>query len=130
MADSLVALHATDPATVFLSVRARAPGADVAAVEDALYGRRSLLRMLGMRRTMFVVPDAVAPVIQAAATDAIAVVQRKRYVKLMTDGGAGDGAFLRRVEEATRGRAGRPGRGDRRRSCPPTCRCCGPRWPG
>ncbi|HKS97937.1 MAG TPA: winged helix DNA-binding domain-containing protein, partial [Rugosimonospora sp.] len=41
-ARSLVAVHATDPAAVFLSLRARARGAEVAAIEHALYEERSL----------------------------------------------------------------------------------------
>ncbi|HVW43083.1 MAG TPA: winged helix DNA-binding domain-containing protein [Amycolatopsis sp.] len=72
--DSLVALHATDPATVHLSaaVRLREPG----TAERALYEDRTLLRMLGMRRTMFVVPVGLAPVVQAACADDIAKRQR------------------------------------------------------
>ncbi|MEU0515135.1 winged helix DNA-binding domain-containing protein [Amycolatopsis sp. NPDC006125] len=76
VAESLVALHATDPATVHLSVLARSE-AGTADVERALYDDRSLVRMLGMRRTMFVVPAALVPVVQAACADDIAVKQRK-----------------------------------------------------
>jgi hypothetical protein len=79
VADALVALHATDPATVHLSaaVRLREPE----TVERALYEDRSLLRMLGMRRTMFVVPVALAPLVQAACADDIARKQRKLLVQ-------------------------------------------------
>ncbi|WP_431918693.1 winged helix DNA-binding domain-containing protein [Amycolatopsis tucumanensis] len=76
VAESLVALHATDPATVHLSVLARSE-AGTADVERALYDDRSLVRMLGMRRTMFVVPAALVPVVQAACAEDIAVKQRK-----------------------------------------------------
>ena len=48
----MVALHATDPVTVYLSVRARVPAATVEAVDEALYASRAIVRMLGMRRTM------------------------------------------------------------------------------
>jgi hypothetical protein len=99
VARAVVALHATDPATVFLSVAARAPGIDVAAVERALYDDRSVMRLLGMRRTMFVVPDELAPVVQAACTRAIAVTQRRRYTQFIVDGGLGDGAWLADVED-------------------------------
>jgi hypothetical protein len=71
-ARDLVGLHGTDPASVYLAVRARTPGADAAAVEHALYEDRTLVRMLGMRRTMFVVPVELAPVVQAACTDEVA----------------------------------------------------------
>jgi hypothetical protein len=105
-AESLVVLHATDPATVHLSVAARVPGSDVAGTERALYDERTLIRMLGMRRTVFVAPTAFAPVIQAACTDDIAVKQRKLLVKHLTEAGiAGDveaaGRWLRAVEEST-----------------------------
>src|SRR5262245_38186161 len=79
-ARDLVALHATDPATVHLSAAARMREPDVAAVEGALYEDRALIRMLGMRRTMFVVPDELAAAIQACCTDAIAVRERTRLV--------------------------------------------------
>ncbi|GIJ69114.1 winged helix DNA-binding domain-containing protein [Virgisporangium ochraceum] len=107
---SLVALHATDPATVFLSLRARVPGVTVAGVERALYEDRSLVRMMAMRRTLFVVPVASVPVVQAAAGRAVAATQRRRYLSLM-DGGvmtdvAGDAptdraAWLADVEAET-----------------------------
>src|SRR3982750_211690 len=77
VAAGLVALHATDPATVPLAARARLVEPSVAAVEEALYEERTLIRMLGMRRTMFVVPRALVPVVQAAAADAVAAAQRK-----------------------------------------------------
>jgi len=98
-ARSVVALHATDPATVFLSVQARTTGVDVAAVESALYEERTLLRMLAMRRTMFVVPVEDAPILQKSSTDAIAAAQRKRYLQLMS--GLGDGDWLDDVAEST-----------------------------
>ncbi len=85
----MVALHATDPGTVFLSVRARA-GEQVtpAAIEDSLYERREVVRMLAMRRTVFIVPAESVPVVQAAATDRIARDQRVRLIKLLNDAGA------------------------------------------
>jgi hypothetical protein len=105
-AESLVVLHATDPATVHLSVAARVPGSDVAGTERALYDDRALIRMLGMRRTVFVAPTSFAPVIQAACTDDIAIKQRQLLVKHLTEAGiAGDadasGLWLRAVEEST-----------------------------
>ncbi|HEY9375570.1 MAG TPA: crosslink repair DNA glycosylase YcaQ family protein, partial [Jiangellaceae bacterium] len=90
----VVALHATDPASVFISVHARTAPVDVAAIEHALYDERSLIRMLGMRRTMFVVPVELAAVVQAACTKDIAARQRRIYTKLLTERGLGDGAWL------------------------------------
>jgi hypothetical protein len=103
VARSLVALHATDPASVFLGTAARMHDPTVAAVEKALYDDRSLVRILGMRRTMFVVPIALVPVVHAACTRAIAATQRRRYAAFIEEGGiADDGlAWLDRVGEAT-----------------------------
>jgi len=76
-ADAMIALHATDPLTVYLSAWARTRGASVAAVDIALYDDRLLVRMLGMRRTMFVVPAALAPVVQRACADDVAARLRR-----------------------------------------------------
>lgn len=100
-AAAVVALHSTDPASVFLSLYARDQRLDVAAIEDALYEDRSLVRLLGMRRTVFVVPVDTAPVIQASSTRAIADKQRRLYTKFLVEAGVGDGAFLADVEAAT-----------------------------
>ena len=78
VAEALVAIHSTDPATVYLSVRARTGRLDPAAIERELYEVRSVVRMLGMRRTLFVVPRALQPVVQSACTDAIAARERAR----------------------------------------------------
>lgn len=102
LARDLVGLHSTDPATVYLAVHARAEGAeaDVPAVERALYDERTVVRMLGMRRTLFVEPSELVPVVHAACTRAIAVRERRRLVGFLESGGtAADGeAWLRRVE--------------------------------
>jgi hypothetical protein len=87
LADGLVGLHATDPVTVYLSARARLKNFSVAGLERALYDERGLLRMIGMRRTLFVVPLDLAAVVKAACTDAIAEAQRRRYAKLIEEGG-------------------------------------------
>ncbi|MEV5825399.1 winged helix DNA-binding domain-containing protein [Spirillospora sp. NPDC052242] len=86
IARSMVVLHATDPATVFLSVAARAVRATPAAVERALYDDRTLLRMLAMRRTMFVAPTELVPVLQASTADALAVKQRATYARMIEKG--------------------------------------------
>jgi hypothetical protein len=100
-ARGIVALHSTDPASVFLSLHARTSPSSVADIERALYEERSLVRMLGMRRTVFVVPVELAPIIQASTTNAIAAVQRRKYTQILTDADVGDGPWLKEVEEAT-----------------------------
>ena len=97
----IVGLHGTDPASVYLAAWART-GASPAVIEEALYTERSLVRMLGMRRTVFVVP-AWLPVIQAACTDQIAERMRRDLSRLVqTSGIAPDGAsWLKEAGEAT-----------------------------
>jgi hypothetical protein len=102
-AAAMVGLHATDPATVILSALARMRSPSVAAIEKALYVDRTLLRLLGMRRTMFTAPRDLAAVIQASSTRAIAVRERRLAIKMIEEGGvASDGAaWLKEAEEAT-----------------------------
>ncbi|MBF4997566.1 AlkZ family DNA glycosylase [Nocardia sp. BSTN01] len=102
IAESMVALHATDPATVYLSVCARTHGLAPADVERALYDDRSLLRLLAMRRTMFVAPVGLVPVLQAAVADALAVKQRRTYGKYLAQAVEGDiDAWLAEVADET-----------------------------
>lgn len=106
VARDLVALHASDPASPFLAVAARTrPMAPAAALQRALYEERRLLRMLGMRRTMFVVPTELAPVVQVAATHTVAAQERRRFVQRLAQAGvSGDsdpGSWLREVEAST-----------------------------
>jgi Winged helix DNA-binding domain len=103
VARAMVALHSTDPASVFLSVAARTRQPAVATLEHELYETRSLVRVLGMRRTLFVVPSDLVPVIHAACTRAIAARERRRLIKMVEDAGLAEpgGPWVRRAEEAT-----------------------------
>ena len=103
LAGGLVGLHATDPATVYLAARSRLRGSAGRELDRALYEDRTLLRMIGMRRTLFVFPLDLAAVVQAACTEPIAAAQRLRYAKLIVEGGiAKDGRrWLDRAEAAT-----------------------------
>jgi hypothetical protein len=83
IADALVGLHATDPATVYLSLYNRLAGFRVADLDDALYERRTLTRILGMRRTLFVAPRDLAAVIDAACTRALVDRERRRTIQLL-----------------------------------------------
>jgi hypothetical protein len=94
IARSLVVLHATDPSTVYLSVAARTVGARPDDVERSLYDERTLIRMLGMRRTMFVVPDELAAVVKASSTDTIAVRERRKLVGRLVAAGVDAGATV------------------------------------
>lgn len=99
---AMIALHATDPVTVYLSARARTRIAGIAEVDTAIYAERAVIRMLGMRRTMFVVPAALVPVVQRACTDDVAQRLRRGLERDLEKGGIGDGdaaAWLRDVGE-------------------------------
>jgi len=76
----LVGLHATDPATPYLSLWARLPGFSVADLDTALYRRRSLVKHLAMRRTLWVVAADDLAHIQAAASDRVADTERRKLV--------------------------------------------------
>ncbi|MDT7579858.1 MAG: hypothetical protein QOK35_1122, partial [Pseudonocardiales bacterium] len=68
IADDLVALHSSDPVTVYLSVLARMRNPLQAAVEKALYDDRTLVRHHAMRRTLWVGGHDVVRLAHAAAT--------------------------------------------------------------
>ena len=89
LARSVVALHATDPATVYLAVGARTTGrGDPAALDAAIYQDRRLIRMLGMRRTIFVFPADLAAVVQRSTTNRIAADQRGLLLRLLAEAGS------------------------------------------
>jgi hypothetical protein len=107
VAGGLVGLHSSDPASVFISAAARYrdPNRAIPSLERALYDDRSLVRTLGMRRTMFVVPTDMVAVVQAGCTDALVAPQRRRLVQMIEASGTADGKdaadWLREVEDKT-----------------------------
>lgn len=104
-AGDLVGLHSSDPATVVLSARARRPEAMVEELEHALYETRTLVRLLGMRRTMFVVPRDLAGVIDVSCARDLARAERKRLLTMIESSGAAGrrrpDRWLVAAEEAT-----------------------------
>lgn len=102
-AHAVVALHATDPASVHLAVAARTAGggSPIAEIDRALYEDHSLVRVLAMRRTLWAVPADVVPVVVAACGRAVAAAERRRLVAAVEDQGLADdgGAFVERLEE-------------------------------
>jgi hypothetical protein len=76
----LVGLHATDPATPYLTLWARRPGFTVADLDAELYERRTLVKHLAMRRTLWTVRAEDLPLIQSAASDRVADNERRRLV--------------------------------------------------
>ena len=103
-ARAVVVLHSTDPVTVFLSVHARTSNVLPSDIEHELYEARTLVRMLGMRRTLFVVPRELVPVVFAACTQTIAARERRKLEKFVADSGISSQptAWLARASTAAR----------------------------
>jgi Winged helix DNA-binding domain len=104
-AGAVVGLHSSDPASVYLSAWARVRSFAPEDLEAALYERRTLVRMLGMRRTMFVVPRSLAASMAEACATTYAAAERRRLVQMLEAQGIvaeGAGArWLRRVLDRT-----------------------------
>ncbi len=102
VARSLVAVHSTDPSSAYLGLLTRMDGGDIPAVGRALYEDRSLIRLLGMRRTVFVTALDIAPVIQAACSTAVAARERRKLVSWLAEAEVAQDAdgWLAEVEQA------------------------------
>ena len=94
-------LHATDPATVFLEGWARMVDPSPAAIERELYEEPTVLRMLAMRRTLFLIPLPDVPIVFAAGSRDVADRERPRTVKMLAAAGIGSdpGRHLAELEE-------------------------------
>jgi hypothetical protein len=99
---AMTVLHATEPATVYLSCWARVPGVRVADVDRALSGDRSLVKQLAMRRTIFVFPRDLLPAVLPSAAARVAGAGRARMAKDLVAAGVTDdgGAWLDRARAA------------------------------
>ena len=100
-ATAMVVLHATDPATVFLEGWARMADPSPESIERELYEKPTVLRMLAMRRTLFIVPLPDVPMVLAGGSRDVAERERPRTVKMLTDAGIGSdpAAHLAELEE-------------------------------
>ncbi|KAA1418679.1 winged helix DNA-binding domain-containing protein [Nocardioides humilatus] len=78
---AMTVLHATEAATVHLSLWARVPGVAVADVEAALYDERAIVKQLAMRRTLFVFPRDLLPAAWGSAAARVAGQQRQQLAK-------------------------------------------------
>ena len=97
----MVVLHASDAPSVYLQARARMKRSSPAEIGRELYEERTALRMLAMRRTLFLVPLADVPIVNAAASRAIAEHERRRTLAMLADSGIGpDPAALMEELEA------------------------------
>ena len=78
---AMTVLHSTEPATVHLSCWARSRSPQVADVERALYLDRTLVKQLGMRRTLFVLPRDLLPFVWPSASARVAGTERAAIAK-------------------------------------------------
>ncbi len=89
----MTVLHATEAATVYLSLWARVPGLKVDDVDAALYDARSLVKQLAMRRTLFVFPRQLLGAAWGSASARGAKTTEARIAKEIEMAGlASDGA--------------------------------------
>ncbi len=77
---AVIGWHATDPATPYLSLWSRIPGFCTADLDRELYEKRSLIKHLAMRRTLWLVDAAHLPILQPAAADRVADTEERRLV--------------------------------------------------
>jgi hypothetical protein len=85
VADDVLGLHATSPTTPYLSLFERVQGFASDHLEDALYERRDLVRLKGMRGTVFLFSRRLAPLV-FAATRAATLASDRRWLAINADG--------------------------------------------
>ncbi len=88
----MTVLHATEAATVHLSLAARIDGVKPSDVDACLYDERSLVKQLAMRRTLFVFPRELLPAAWGSASARVALQERQKTIKdAVASGVAKDG---------------------------------------
>lgn len=79
--ERMTVLHATEAASVYLSLQARIDGLTIAHVGEALYERRSVVKQLAMRRTLFVFPRELLPAALGSSSARVAETEARRLIK-------------------------------------------------
>ena len=87
IADALVALHSSDPVTVYLSAAVRMRHPNLTAMEEALYTEHSVIRHHAMRRTLWVMTPEVLRLAHASATTALVRNEQRRIIGLIESSG-------------------------------------------
>ena len=99
IADAVVALHSSDPVTVYLSALARMEHPSLEAVSRALYEDRSLVRHHAVRRTLWVATLEVTRLLHASASRGLVGPERRRAAAGLAAAGVDDPeAWLDRAE--------------------------------
>jgi hypothetical protein len=78
---AMTVLHATEAPTVHLAVWARTRDGSTADVDAALYTRRTLVKQLAMRRTLFVFPRDLLAAAWGSVSARVAAQERARLLK-------------------------------------------------
>jgi len=92
LADDLLALHSTDPVSVYLSAWARGAQPSRDTLEQALYVDRTLVRHHVMRRTLWVATPPMMRRMHLTTTARYAAAQHTRVIGMLTEGGIDDAA--------------------------------------
>jgi hypothetical protein len=111
---AMTVLHATEPATVHLSLHARVDGLAFADVDRALYEDRSLVKQLAMRRTLFVFPRDLLPSAWGSASARVAGQEQRRLARDVSRAGLtqdGEGWLRAREREVLAALAAVPDQG-------------------
>jgi hypothetical protein len=87
---ALIGWHATDPATPYLSLWARLPDFTIADLDAEIYQRRSLVKQLAMRRTLWLVQAPHLAMLQPGASDRVADTERRRLIADVEKAGVAD----------------------------------------
>lgn len=109
IAHTLVGLHATDPATPYLSLWARSTGFRIEDLSRAFFDDRSLVKHLAMRRTLWVVPAAELATFQSGASDRVAANELRRLSADAEKAGLGGAQWVERACAAVLDHLGRHG---------------------
>jgi hypothetical protein len=102
--EQMTCLHATEPASVYLSAFARVE-ASRADIDRALYEDRTVVRQLAMRRTLFAFPRDLLPAVWGSASDRVARQLHARLAKEVESNGLSDNGtdWVTRMCEAVLG---------------------------
>ena len=87
ISDAMVALHSSDPASVYLSAWARMNHPSLTAVDGVLYDPPALIRHHAMRRTLWVMSPVVARLAHAACTTGLVRAQTTRTAGMIEQAG-------------------------------------------
>lgn len=87
---ALGSLHATDPATVYLTVALRLHEPTIKALDRALITDRSVIRHHAMRRTLWIMEPHVAKAAHAACTISLAQREWTVFGRMLSDSGIVD----------------------------------------